>query len=59
MEISEVDVEATGEMRESMVVAELDATGWGVVATGSDARVVIGLGMRAFFLPFKFKSALV
>jgi hypothetical protein len=59
MEISEVEVEATGEMRESRVVAELDAMGWGVVTTGRDTKLVIGVARRAFFLPCNFESTLV
>jgi hypothetical protein len=59
MEMSEVEVEAMGERRESRVVAELDTMGWGVAMTGSDAWVVMGVETRAFFLPFNFKSAWV
>ena len=52
MVMSEMEVEVTGERRDSRVMSGSEMTGWGVVMIGKGTRVVIGVDMRAFFLNF-------
>ena len=60
MVMSEMEVEATGESRDSRVMSDPEMTGWEVpVMIDEDARVVIGVDARAFFLFFNLESALV
>ena len=59
MVMSEMEVEATGERRDSRVMSAPEMTGWEVVMIDEDARVVIGVDARAFFLFFNLESALV
>jgi len=52
MVMSEMEVEATGERRDSRVMSDPEMTGWEVVMIDEDASVVIGVDARAFFLFF-------
>ena len=59
MVMSEVEVKAMGERRDSRVMSDSEMTGWEVVMIDEDASVVIGVDTRAFFLFFNLESALV